>query len=252
MDIVQIEKHGAVMWIWLNRPDRLNALDQHLIARLEELFRALDDEDEVRVVVLAGRGRAFCAGFDIEWMAERTPEMVREDRSSLRAFFSTIETCAKPVICAVHGNVMGGGLILTMVADFVIAGEDAQFGVPEIKIGIFPSLHLLPRLERLVGLRMAKSMALTGIPIDAAAASGAGLINEVIDSAHLYARAQSLAEKLAWFPQHTVQAIKQAFSVHSLPNYNEWETDTAVRCWSQPERSAAMQDFLGRRKSRSE
>src|SRR5215213_2507882 len=167
MDIIQVEQRGTVAWVWLNRPDRLNALDQQMITALHTAFNTFAENDTVRTIVLAGRGRAFCAGFDIEWMSERTPEMVRVDRAALREVYDAIERCPQPLISTVHGDAMGGGLILTLVSDFVLACEAARFAVPEVKIGVFPSLRLIPRLERLVGLRAAKQLALTGQPIDA-------------------------------------------------------------------------------------
>lgn len=250
MDTVQIEQKGAVTWVWLNRSERLNALNEQVITTLCEVFAAFRENTTTRVIVLAGRGGTFCAGFDIEWMASRTPEMVRQDRADLRAFYELIESCPQPVICAVQGNAMGGGLILTMVSDFVVAADTARFGAPEIKIGIFPSLHLIPRLERLVGLRAAKSIVLTGDPVDAQTALQIGLISQVTSLERLYEVVQALAEQLAMSPSHASKAIKEAFSTHLLPNFSDWETNTAVECWSQPARQELMQAFLNKRRSR--
>lgn len=248
MDRIQLEQHGAVAWVWLNRPERLNVLDQAMIAQLVALFEKLRDDDQVRVVVLAGRGSAFCAGFDIEWMAKRTPDMLREDRADLRAFYTLIETCPQPVICAVQGSALGGGLIFTLVADFVVAADSARFGAPEVKIGVFPSLNLIPLLERVAGLRAAKTIVLTGEPVGAETARQMGLITDLVTSQELYAHVQKLAEQLAAYPPTVLRAIKAAFRMHPLPEYHTWETETAVNCWSQPERLAAMRAFLDKHK----
>jgi len=250
MEPVTVERQGAVAWVWLNRPERLNALNQASIERLYAVFEGLGGDETVRAIVLAGRGRAFCAGFDIEWMAGRTPAMVREDRVYLRRFFDVIEGCPQPVISAVQGDAMGGGLILTMVSDMVVASEAARFGVPEIKIGIFPSLRLIPRLERLVGMRAAKMMALTGDPVDAATALNMGLVTQVTTGERLYETAAALAAQVAESPMGTARAIKAAFVAHPQGDYADWETEAAVTCWAQPEREMLMQRFLAKRKRR--
>ena len=245
MATLELEPRGAVTWVWLNRPERRNALNPDLLDTLQGTFRALADDKSVRAIVLAGRGKAFSAGFDIRWMVERTPDVVRADRAYLRAIFDTIEGCPQPLISAVQGDALGGGLILTLVSDFVLASAGARFGAPEVKIGIFPSLGLVPRLERLVGIRAAKQIVLTGEPLDAQTAQRIGLITALSASAEtLYDEAQQLAERLAGLPTKAVQVTKASFAAHPLPDYVAWETDHAVECWSEPERLTAMRAFL--------
>lgn len=249
MDNLQLEHHGAVAWLWLNRPDRLNALNQQSIDELYAAFESLRTKPDVRAIVLAGRGRAFCAGFDIRWMAERTPEMIRADRAYLRNLYDIIENHPCPVISAVHGSVMGGGLILALVSDFVLATDATLFGAPEIRIGVFPSLRLIPRLERAIGLRAAKQMVLTGDPLDAAAAHQLGLVTRITSAEDLYTEAQTLADRLASPHTQVVQAIKSAFQKHRSPDYDAWETDASANCWAQPGRAEAMRDFLNKKRS---
>ncbi len=249
MAILEVEKRNAITWVWLNRPERLNALDEELLDNLHRTFVTISQDQSVRVVVLAGRGKAFSSGFDIRWMVERTSEMVRSDRARLREIFDCIENCPQPIISVVQGDAMGGGLILTLVSDFVLASEQARFGVPEVKIGLFPSLKLIPRLERLVGIRAAKQMALIGNPIAARTAQDIGLITALSDSAEtLYDEAQQLAEQLASLPTMALQVTKESFNAHLLPDYLEWETDHSVECWSEPERLSAMRSFLDKKK----
>ncbi|MDI9639508.1 enoyl-CoA hydratase/isomerase family protein [Geitlerinema splendidum] len=248
MEPVQMERRGMVTWVWLNRPDKLNALNLPALNELQRIFTAFTDDHETRAVVLAGRGRAFCAGFDITWMAERTPESMREDRPHLREVYAAIERCPQPVISAVHGDSMGGGLILTMVSDIVLATPTARFGVPEVKIGIFPSLLLIPRLERLIGLRAAQDLALTGMPIGGERALELGLVTRLSADDALYEEAQRSAEALAALPVSAVQAIKASFMAHTQPGYTDWETEYAVKCWAAPEREVAMQAFLYRKR----
>lgn len=246
MTVLDLEQRGSTAWLWLNRPERLNALDEPLLDAVHEAFLKLNHNEAVRVIVLAGRGRAFCSGFDIHWMAERTPETVRADRVRLRALFDTLERSRQPVICAVQGVALGGGLILALISDMILASAEAKFGAPEVRIGIFPSLGLVPRLERAVGIRAAKYLTISGQPIDAQEALRLGLINQI--SADLYNDTQRLAEHIAGLPATAVSVTKSAFSAHPLPDYAAWETDHAVECWSAPERAVAMQAFLDKRK----
>ena len=130
--------------------------------------------------------------------------------------FDTIEACTKPVIAAVQGAAMGGGLLLTLVADACLASEHAKFGAPEVKLGFFPNLRLIPRLERIVGARAAKHLVLTGDPVSASTALDWGLVERVLPSQDLHAEAQALAEQLAALPPFAVQSAKAAFgAIHT-------------------------------------
>jgi enoyl-CoA hydratase/carnithine racemase len=249
MDFLETEIRGNVAWVWLNRPEKLNALNEALLAALDTTFRSLSTNTDVCAIVLAGRGRAFSAGFDIAWMAERTPEMAREDRVNVREVYNRIEQCPQPLISAVHGPALGGGLILALISDYVLASEQARFGAPEVKIGIFPSLGLVPRLERVIGIRAAKQILLTGEPVDSTTATQIGLATRLVPEAELYVEAQRLADQLAALPSLAVRAIKASFAAHPLPGYTSWETDRVVECWSAPERQAAMRAFLNKRQS---
>jgi enoyl-CoA hydratase/carnithine racemase len=205
----------------------------------------------VRAIVLAARGFAFSAGFDVAWMAGRDAETVARGLPTVEATYDTIETCAKPVIAAVQATAMGGGLLLTLVADFCLAAEGAIFGAPEVKLGIFPNLRLVPRLERVVGLRAAKRLVIGGEPADAAEALAMGLVDRVLPSGSLQAEAQALAEQLAAMSQAAVQAAKAAFVASQGPDFIAWERDQFAACWARPEREAAMQAFLNRRGRRT-
>jgi enoyl-CoA hydratase len=139
---------------------------------------------------------------------------------------------------------MGGGLLLSLVADLRVASEQASFGVPEIKIGIFPSLNLIPRLERLVRVGAAKRMVLTGDPVDASEARRIGLVDRVVPAEALSTSAQELAEHLAALPSMAVQFSKAAFVAARGADYAAWETAHFATCWASPERAAAMRAFL--------
>jgi enoyl-CoA hydratase len=251
METLLLEREGPVAWVWLNRRRQLNAINDTTLAELRQTFEELGQDESVRVVVLAARGFAFSAGFDVAWMASRDTEIVAEGLPGVEAVYDTIEACAKPVIAVVQGAAMGGGLLLTLVADFCLAAEGATFGAPEVKLGIFPNLRLVPRLERIVGLRAAKRMVIGGDPVDAGEALALGLVDRVLPADRLQAEAQVLAEQLAGLPPAAVRAAKIAFVASQGTDFVTWEREQFAACWSRPEREAAMQAFLNRRKKRT-
>ena len=244
METLVLEIEGPVAWVWLNRPHRLNAIDQTTLLELRRVFEDLDEDETVRAIVLTGRGRSFSAGFDVSWMAGMTAEAAARDFEVARAVYDTIESCAKPLIAAVNGAAMGGGLLLSLVADIRLASTQASFGAPEVRIGIFPGLALVPRLERLVGLGAAKRLVLTGEPMDAAGAQRAGLVDRVVPPEALSEEAQSLAERLAALPPTALRLSKAVFAAARRADYVQWETAQLAACWSSSEREKAMRAFL--------
>jgi enoyl-CoA hydratase len=214
------------------------------LEELRQVFGQLERDETGRVVVLAARGPAFSAGFDISTMAQLTPQQVAQDLDGVGAIYDAIEQCPKPVIAAVNGAAMGGGLLLALVADFRLASERSSFGAPEVKIGIFPSLNLVPRLQRLVGLGHAKNLVMTGAPIDATEALRIGLVNRLIAPEKLPSESQVLAERLAELPPLAVRLCKSAFLASTLPNYSAWEKEQFAACWASSDREKAMRAFL--------
>jgi enoyl-CoA hydratase/carnithine racemase len=248
METLRLEKFGPVAWVRLIRRRQLNAINETMLSELHGAFEVLEHDEEVRAIVLAARGLVFCAGFDVAWMASQDVEAVVPGLPGIEAVFDTIEACTKPVIAAVQGAAMGGGLLLTLVADAVLASEHAKFGAPEVKLGFFPNLRLIPRLERIVGVRAAKQMVLTGEPVSAATALDWGLVDRVVPSRELHTEAQVLAEQLATQPPFAVQSAKAAFGAMQRPDFVAWERQRFAECWAHPERAAAMEAFLASRR----
>lgn len=228
----------------MNQPRRLNAIDQAMLDELCQAFEALDGNVAVRAIILAGRGPGFSAGFDVAFMSGLAPEAVADGLDGTREVFDKIAQCSKPVIAAIDGAAMGGGLLLALVSDLCLASDRASFGAPEVKIGIFPSLNLIPRLERVVGLGAAKRMVLSGEPITAAEAHRIGLVDRVVAPESLHREAQKLGERLTNLPQSAVRIAKAAFMAVRRPGYADWEKEQFVACWASPEREAAMRAFL--------
>jgi enoyl-CoA hydratase len=250
METLLLERKGPVAWVWLDQRRRLNAINQQMLDELGQVFEELDQNEAVRAIVLAARGLVFSAGFDVGWMAGQDAEMVAQGLPTIEAVFDTIEGCAKPMIAAVNGAAMGGGLLLTLVADLCLAAEGATFGAPEVKLGIFPNLRLIPRLERIAGLRAAKRIVLLGDPVDAAEALSLGLVDRVVPPGELHTTAQTMAGQLAALPFMAVQGAKAAFAASRGPDFVEWEREQFAACWAQPERKASMKAFLEARRKR--
>ena len=208
-DILLEERpHPGVAVLRLNRPEVLNALNLALRQALAEAFARLDADDTVRVIVLAGCARAFCAGADLnEYLDATAPEIIGRQMDRL---WGAISACRKPVIAAVRGHALGGGCELAMHADILLAGDTAGFGQPEVRLGLMPGGGATQRLSRAVGKFRAMKLLLTGERIGAAEAFAMGLASEVVPDAELEDRALTLAAELAQGPRLAQQFIKEA------------------------------------------
>ena len=191
------EKRDGVAIVVVNRPDKLNALNQTVMKDLGACFAAIRDDDHVRAVILTGAGeKAFVAGADINELAVQTPVEGKETSLGGQGILDAIENLGKPVIAAVNGYALGGGCELAMACTLRIASENARFGQPEVKLGIIPGYAGTQRLPRLVGKGLAHQMILTGDPITAAEAYRIGLVNQVVPLNELIPAAEALARKI--------------------------------------------------------
>jgi enoyl-CoA hydratase/carnithine racemase len=172
---------------------------------------------------------------------------ISRELPGIEAVYDSLEACTKPVIAAVQGPAIGGGLLLALITDLCLAAEGASFGAPEVKIGIFPNLRLIPRLERMIGLRPAKRLVLTGDALDASEAQRLGLVDRVLPAEVLHAEAQVQAEQLAGLPAVAVRAAKATFARVADPDFTVWEREQFATCWARPERESAMRAFLAPR-----
>ena len=207
---VLIESRPAegVALLRLDRPAVLNALNLALRQALALAFIRLDADETVRVVIIAGSKRAFCAGADLNEYVDATPlEVISRDMDRL---WDAIASCRKPVIAAVCGHALGGGCELAMHADIIVAGEGARFGQPEVLVGLMPGGGATQRLTRAVGKFRAMQIMLTGAPFGAREALAMGLASELVPDADVEARALALASVLARGPQLAQQFIKES------------------------------------------
>jgi enoyl-CoA hydratase len=208
--VVIVERGDGVALVTINRPEKRNALSASVRSAFLETLDVLASDAAVRVVVVTGAGdKAFVAGADIAEFAERSAVDQYEVMRG-RSVHEAIERFAKPVIAAINGYCLGGGLELAMACDIRIASSRALFGQPEINLGIIPGGGGTQRLPRLIGLGMAMRMILSGEPIDAAEALRIGLIEEVVPAENLLSRVRELATKIAGKSPVALAAAKEA------------------------------------------
>ena len=199
----------GVALVVIDRPQVLNALDFALVAALADTFEALDRDDACRAIVLTGAGdRAFAAGADIPELARQSPTTLTVDDEFRH--WERIKRIRKPIVAAVRGFALGGGCELAMACDMIIAGEDAQFGQPEIRLGVMPGAGGTQRLTRAIGKAKAMDMVLTGRNMSAREAEAHGLVSRVVPSEATVPAALELAEKIAAMPPVAVVAAKAA------------------------------------------
>jgi len=203
--------------VTLDRPEALNALSFELLARLGAALEALEADPACRAIVLAGAGeRAFAAGVDIRDLATQTPDTLAAGDPF--APLARIGSLGTPVIAAVRGYALGGGCELAMACDLVVAGDDAQFGQPEIRLGVIPGAGGTQRLPRAIGVARAMDLVLTGRRIGAVEALAMGLVSRVVPADETVAAALDLASEIAGSPSLAVAAAKAAIrAAQELP-----------------------------------
>ena len=205
------EKKDDVGILTLNRPEKMNALSHELTVELKKALDAIEEDKNLRALVITGAGvKAFVAGADINELVDRDALLGREVSRFRQELFSRIENLAIPVIAAVNGYALGGGLELALACNIRIAAESAKFGAPEVKLGIIPGDGGTQRLPRLVGLGRAMEMILTGDFVDAREAFRIGLANAVVPDGELMETAMALAQKIASRPPLAVKYAKEA------------------------------------------
>jgi methylglutaconyl-CoA hydratase len=181
-ETLQVEKTPAgIALVWLNRPDLRNAFNETMIAELTAAFRALDADDSVRAIILAGKGKTFCAGADLNWMKKMSGysfEQNYDDALGLANMLHTIRTVKKPTLARVHGAAFAGGMGLVAACDIAVAGHSAQFCLSEVKLGLVPAT-ISPYVIAAMGERAAYRYMLTAEPFPAAEAYRIGFVQEI-------------------------------------------------------------------------
>jgi enoyl-CoA hydratase len=248
-EMLLLERMEPIAKITLNRPKSLNALNSGLMKKLADELEGLDRDEAIRVIVLTGSEKAFAAGADIKELSETKPvDFV------MKQFFrdwERIRKISKPLIAAVNGYALGGGNELAMCCDMIIASDTAQFGQPEILLGVIPGAGGTQRLTKAVGTKKAMEMILTGKSISAEEALQWRLINRVVPAEDLEKEALSLAKEIAEKPPVAVRLAKQAvLKAQELPLEHglNLEQNAFFLLFSSEDQSEGMRAFLEKRK----
>lgn len=212
-EMIAVEKEDGVLWITLNRPHKLNAIDMEMIDELLSAVEEAEADKDVRCVIFTGAGdKAFSAGADIMVFSNLTPVTAIDISAKGQELMRKIESMSKPTVAAINGYCLGGGLELASACDFRIAAEHAEIGQPEIRLGLIPGWGGTQRLIRLVGLAKAKELIMMGDRISAQEALRIGLIQKVVPMQELKEEARSLAKKLADGPPIALKLAKYALN----------------------------------------
>jgi len=243
---LQIERQGPVATLWMNRPEVFNAFDEQLIDELAAACAEVEADASVRVVVLAGRGRHFSAGADLNWMQRAAARSEADNLSDARRFAAMLQTLAglsKPTIARVQGAALGGGTGLAAACDMAVAADDAVFSTSEVKFGIIPAV-ISPYVLRAIGPRQALRYFQTAERIPAADARAIGLVHEVVPAGQLDAAVGRLVDALlAGGPQAQGAAKALIAAVAGSPLDAATAEETAQRIARQRMSEEAREGF---------
>jgi len=247
-DLVKITRDGPVGIARMNRPVKLNALSPEMLSALSDAVDALDSESHIRVIIITGDERAFAAGADIEAMSKASSQDMA--KMNTRQYWLRLRGVSKPVIAAVSGYAFGGGCELAMQCDLIVASETAQFGQPEIKLGIMPGAGGTQRLIQALGPYKTMEMVLTGEPLSAQEAYRYHLVNRVVPKERYLQEAVELAQLIAERPPIAVGKIRQAVRrgvEQTLEAGLEMERENFLSLFDTADQAEGMQAFLEKR-----
>ena len=247
---ILVETRENVGLITLNRPDALNALSQELVGELGQALDIFEADDEVGAIVLTGSEKAFAAGADIkEMQAKNWPDTFVDD--FITDGWERIAQCRKPIIAAVAGFALGGGCEIALMCDFILAAETAQFGQPEIKIGVWPGAGGSQRLTRIVGKSKSMDMCLTGRMMDAEEAERAGLVSRIVPAADLVDEAVKTAQQIAAMSRPAAMMVKDVVNRAYETTLSEgvrYERRMFQASFGMPDQREGMAAFVEKRK----
>jgi enoyl-CoA hydratase len=246
------KKKDGIGIVTLNRPEALNALNSAVYTELYDVFEAMENDDEVRAVILTGSGeKAFAAGSDVVEMQNMDTIAAQKFMATIRKASDRIYSLSKPTIAAINGYALGGGNELAMCCDLRICSEKARFGQPEINLGLIPGASGTQRLPRLIGVAKAKEMIFLGDMIDAATALNLGLVNKVVPPDKLMEEAMAWAAKLAAKSGPVLAMAKLAINTGidtDIDSGLDIEALCDALCFATEDQKEGMKAFLEKRK----
>ena len=248
--LILIKHEERIAVVTLNRPEAMNALDVPMLQALLTVLARLKEDSSVYGILLTGAGRCFCSGGDISAMRDMSPfDAGRFAELGQKVMFA-VESVGKPVIAAVHGNTLGGGLELALACDFIVAAKSALFAAPEIHLGIIPGFGGTQRLTRLVGKSRAKEMIFTGGRITADVASSIGLVNRVYPEDSLLQDATDMLKAICSRGMLSLKMAKEIIDAGSdidLKNACLMERDAFALCFTTEDQKEGMTAFVEKR-----
>lgn len=248
--MIEIERKDEITLVRLDNPP-INAVCTELLDELDEKLKDVKS-DESRAVIMTGKGKAFVGGADIKEMKQMDPEEAKEFSQKGQSVLNSIENLPKPVIAAVNGFALGGGTEIAMSCDFIIASEEAQFGQPEVGLGVIPGFGGTQRLARLIGISHAKELIFTGKKIDAEEAKRLGLVNHVVEADELMDFCFGIAEEISFNAPLAVQYAKSAMNdgiEFTLDEGLKIESEQFEKCFKTEDRKEGLDAFIEKREA---
>lgn len=246
-----LDKKDWIATVTVNREKAMNALNPDVLKEIRQCFTELSEDAEVRAVILTGAGeKAFIAGADIAAMSQMTPTQAQEFGKLGHSAMNAVDQCRKPVIAAVNGFCLGGGMELALSCDFIYASEKARLGLPEVGLGLFPGWGGTQRLSRLVGKGGAKEIILTGRLLSAGEAREFGIVNRVCKPEELLNDARATAGEIAKKGPKAVEMAKRVINEGfdlPLPQGLSREIETFPKCFETEDLKEGLAAFLEKR-----
>lgn len=254
MSVVEVTKMGPAAIVALNRPEVHNALNQEIMAETTAVFNTLRDDDTVRVVVLTGNGRSFCAGGDLKMMREASDYTFEQNKAGGYEIFDLLDVInhfPKPIVGRINGSALGGGVGLVSCCDIVVAVERAKFGLTEVRLGIVPAV-ISPYVLAKIGVSNARQLFLTGERFEAPYAREIGLVHHVVaDEAELDAKVEErVRQLLAASPnaQAVAKNLIRTVAYQPIPEVREFTAQTIAECRDSDDGREGMSSFLEKRR----
>jgi enoyl-CoA hydratase/carnithine racemase len=249
---ITIESKDGIGILTLNRPDVFNAISQELIEEIRDVLAVIDKRADIKVLIITGAGKGFQAGADIKELSAMTPMDILRWNEGLVRVNAAIEKLRQPVIAAINGLALGGGLELAISCQIRVAVEGARLGLPEVKLGIIPGTGGTQRLPRIIGKGRAYEMLLTGDPIDAKEAYRIGLVNKVVPQGDALNAAIEIARKIAANGPVAVELCKDAVEIGMdlpLEHAVQYSQKNCVTCFSTDDMKEGTAAFIEKRKA---
>ncbi|RLB33166.1 MAG: hypothetical protein DRH11_09645 [Deltaproteobacteria bacterium] len=249
---ILLKKKKGICYLTLNRPDVRNAFNQEMIEEIRDALRLIDRDEEIRVLIITGAGNAFQAGADIAELSMMKPMGILRWNEGIVRINAALEKLRQPVIAAINGHAMGGGLEMAISCTLRIAAESAKLGLPEVKLGIIPGTGGTQRLPRLIGKGRAAELILTGEPITAREAFEIGLVNKVVPDEKLISAVEELAKRIMRNAPIAVEMAKDALEIGKdlpLEHAVQYSQKNCITCFATEDMKEGMAAFLEKRKA---